>query len=338
MSHNFFLMNMDKRLKSNAMGELGLFFFDGTPSSPTFVDRFWHRTAPAFLSVAEARAAAKADALEIPVVDSSDIGALVNLPTETIHEIFLHIEDLQGVAFLSLACQSLWEIGREHMNGRMAEIIALYCYAGDRILCAGANLQDYELPAGWLTKAEKEEFAALCKARRKLERERDGYSSTNHLEYLPCAEMPRYPFYLDVEVYKHIVRPDTAGDAPWHATLSALTNEKGFELPKTPAILRNLTKRHYFRESALRELKDKYAGTHVRMEKVNLGEIIMMRICLSSMDTLTSPAEVRLHLGKWAGHRFDIVTPAWLPDEKWVDVTVEMLKEFEKVWCDKHWR
>ncbi|KAJ7037707.1 hypothetical protein C8F04DRAFT_1180181 [Mycena alexandri] len=338
-TQDFFVMNSDKRLKTPALGTLGTLLFDGYPSNSDFVDNFWVMNGPAFISVAAAR---ERDGLyaAFPVVPSAGLGAFTDIPAELLDEIFMDIQTLQDIAFLSLTCQALWDVGAEHMNRRIAEIAAKHSWAGDRIICVGSFLRDDDLPEGWLTLAELIAF----------QRSPDPFSpasrfSPQALFRYSCKETPRRStFDIRHEIYEHIMKPGEADTfvgkrrVPFEP-LHELRNHDAYKRrhPSSIGILRNHSRRQYVRQSALRDLQDVYAGSQVRMAHANLGELIMIRICFSSNPSVSTRWS-DLHRGVWAGNRFDIIDERseWFPDETWKDVTEEVLNEFEDIWCTHH--
>ncbi|KAJ7480547.1 hypothetical protein FB451DRAFT_1446318, partial [Mycena latifolia] len=77
------------------------------------------------------------------------------------------------------------------------------------------------------------------------------------------------------------------------------------------------------------------------MAHVNLGEILLTRICFLSNDWVSTPWDGGIHRGVWTGNRFDIVPSKWLEGQSgdgnpWTDVTEEVLKEFEEIWCAEY--
>ncbi|KAJ7119786.1 hypothetical protein C8R44DRAFT_737545 [Mycena epipterygia] len=341
MGQYFLVMNMDKRQKTGSLGKLGEFLFSGYPSSSDFVEKFrvWSTSdGDAFLSIEEA---CETDDERFPAY-SGEIGAFANLPVEAIHEICLRMENLRDVAFFSLTCQSLWEIGREHVNSRIAEVAATCSCAGDRIVCVGDYLENDDLPEGLLTQEEQEEFSQLIEARTQSA---DEYEAPvdNSFWYFPCAPMTEGQFDLDDYLTRICFNRqpqrslNDAGRS--YMLLYQLRNPNAYNRPPPaePSILRNLSRHQYVREAALCDLKEKYAGTEVRMGQVNLGEILMMRICFSSDPTVSTPWDGGIHRGVWAGNRFNIVAPEWLEtcgaeNTPWTDVTNEVLAEFEAIW------
>jgi hypothetical protein len=90
-------------------------------------------------------------------------------------------------------------------------------------------------------------------------------------------------------------------------------------------ILRNISKRQYVRRRALRKMT---CPTHWQWDTVDLGHVVMSRICWSSDSSVAMSYKGDIHRGVWAGDRFDI-TSADALDEKdengqeveWTDVT-----------------
>ncbi|KAJ6514222.1 hypothetical protein C8R47DRAFT_1281992, partial [Mycena vitilis] len=89
---------------------------------------------------------------------SDETVTLVNLPEEMAHEIFSHIADFCDLLCLSMSCQALWEIGREHLYRHIAAVVADHSWIGDRIICIGEDIQRKDIPDTMFTPAEEAEF------------------------------------------------------------------------------------------------------------------------------------------------------------------------------------
>ncbi|KAJ7916003.1 hypothetical protein B0H13DRAFT_2323860 [Mycena leptocephala] len=110
--------------------------------------------------------------------------------------------------------------------------------------------------------------------------------------------------------------------------------------PAHPTVLRNLSRQQYVRESALLELKAKYAEVknyHGKgiLQNVGFGEVLMTRICLSSDPSVSMSYDWTHPSG--AGDRFDIVPSSeCLEDTTWLDVSNEVLKDLEEIWRSEY--
>ncbi|KAJ7668774.1 hypothetical protein DFH06DRAFT_1126214 [Mycena polygramma] len=197
---------------------------------------------------------------------SSDPATLVNLPVEMINEIYAHIPYLADAICLSSTCQALWEIGRPNMHRLAVEVTAnYYSWAGERILCVGDYLKNEDIPEGILTEDELDEFTD------------DGQDT---LYEFPFDEIPNQVRYAGFSM-----------DGLWKicGVDDSFCAGRDFERVifgdyDYLAVLRNLTRQAYVRETALLELKAHYAGTRVE-ECIGFGEALMTRICLSSDPT-----------------------------------------------------
>ncbi|KAJ7653727.1 hypothetical protein DFH06DRAFT_1474828 [Mycena polygramma] len=346
MGQSWSLINIDKRQKKD-IGDLedpGL--FSSYPSSSSFVDKFrrWPQ-ADAFLSNARAREV-NID-VRFPAMSCTEIGPFATLPTEIIHAIYLHIDHIYDLAILSITCQTLWEIGLEYLNRWFATTTAIFSWAGDRVLCAGHFLSLEEMHEGVLNSREQMELAAeletFCESV-SYDPSRFLFPPTRPLTGLPLHQLPFDPIPpapvdgLPLTIAQILSARGLQDDIDCNLILRRLANPEVYNhSPKDHAgqsgILRNLSRHHYFQESALRVWKDKHARRS--MERVNLGDIIIMRICLTRENDLQPP----IPQGIWAGDRFDIVeNMGWLTEcaddePSWTDVTDEVMKEFEKIWC-----
>ncbi|KAJ7601788.1 hypothetical protein B0H17DRAFT_1342404 [Mycena rosella] len=136
---------------------------------------------------------------------------------------YAQIEHMHQVAFPNLTCQTLWEIGRTHLNRRAGEAEAA-------ALCAGVREPSHPdggfprggISDGLLTEAEREEIALRAPGP-DVEDRFDRFSSLADL--------------MNTELYGR-QSPDS----------------------DSPSVLNNLSRKQYVREAPLRALQAKYAG------------------------------------------------------------------------------
>jgi hypothetical protein len=198
-------------------------------------------------------------------------------------------------------------------------------WAGDRIICVGCDLDRGDLPQNLLSTQEEE----------MLDRDFDEYPESNvddRLETYCDTDISRSAFEPS-DLLRRLVYPT---HLPWQYQKTMLTTyiSIGYRMD----ILRNISKRQYVRRRALRKMA---CPRHWHWDTVDLGHIVMSRICWSSDSSVAMSYKGDIHRGVWAGDRFDI-TSADALDEKdengqaveWTDVTDEVLKEmFEIWWC-----
>ncbi|KAJ6488937.1 hypothetical protein C8R45DRAFT_1143212 [Mycena sanguinolenta] len=246
------------------------------------------------------------------------LSALVNLPVELIQEIHYDLEDIRDIICLSVTCQPLWEVGRREIYRRLMLLTQAPSWAGDRIICVGEYLQNNDIPDHILTSEEKEEFTRQRPAPhserhytlysypfRKL---RSGHAEFSIDEFLIPAKLPCH-------VYNSLLSMVNFPYTTSQPTKSAM------------AILRNLSRHQYVRESAL-------GRWQARSKKAGFGEIVISRICRSSYPS----ASTGYTHGVWAGDRFDIVSSEWLEGLDndaglWTDVSEEVLAEILLIWA-----
>lgn len=259
---------------------------------------------------------------------------LANLPAETILEVYSHLkeQDLADVVCLSITCQSLWNIGRAEIY-RLLEIRAVnwnFPWAGDRIICVGDYLRRDDLPDDVLSPEEVDEFTGL---------DEDGeyYYTLYTYPFDPIAH-PRTDFTLSE------VLSSTMDRLVWlpecHVFRSLVDIKYMAPKPTQPAVLRNVSRLQYIRESALVTWKAR-AQTEIKETKdVGFGQIVLSRICFSTDSTVAMAYEGDIHRGVWAGDRFDIVGSEWLEGLEgavgWTDVSDEVLAEVEAIWRSEY--
>ncbi|KAJ7859197.1 hypothetical protein B0H14DRAFT_3446835 [Mycena olivaceomarginata] len=232
-----------------------------------------------------------------PAAQSS---VLANLPAETIFEVYSHLkyQGLVDVVCLSITCQSLWNIGRAEIY-RLLEIRAV----------------NWNFP--WAGDR------IICVG-----------------DYLRRDDLP--DDVLSPEEVDEFTGLDEDGEHyyTFHALGSLIFDYEPTSLasrPTQPAVLRNVSRLQYIRESALVTWKAR-AQTEIKETKdVGFGQIVLSRICFSTDSTVAMAYEGDIHRGVWAGDRFDIVGSEWLEGAVgWTDVSDEVLAEVEAIWRSEY--
>ncbi|KAJ7465052.1 hypothetical protein FB451DRAFT_1138366 [Mycena latifolia] len=341
------LVNVDKRQTFGNWGKMGEWFFGGSPLQPSL------STIPKLPACDDLLFPFKPGAmflehvshpLYFPKTAPPSSTALLNLPVETIHEIYSHLEDLADLFCLSMACQFLWEIGRREIYRHLASLAAGRSWAGDRIICVGDYLENDDIPESILTPEEEEEFTGEGE-------DEDGEVFALTLYSYPCARVPEdMRFDLSSVLSKANILERLEG-ASWRSggsffmmrTLHALcdTRYRAKPVARTqPGVLRNLSRCQYIRESALFDLKDRTQDGMPEINRVDLGDVVLSRICFSSDPSIAMSYDGGIHRGVWAGDRFDIVDGEWLQgsddDASWTDVSDEVMKEVEAIWWSEY--
>jgi hypothetical protein len=103
-------------------------------------------------------------------------------------------------------------------------------------------------------------------------------------------------------------------------------------------VLRNLTTRELVSTKKTTTMKMKtrsIAKSALNLQGLKLDDLLLMKICWTSIPSYGPDEKLGVHRGSWAGHRFDIVTldvhQAEEKDSKWRDVTEEATKEARKL-------
>ncbi|KAJ7670190.1 hypothetical protein DFH06DRAFT_1180202 [Mycena polygramma] len=254
----------------------------------------------------------------VTAAPASNALAFTNLPADMIHEIYSHLPRFVDVVCLSSTCQALWEIGRPHIYSLIVSAAAEYGWAGERILCAGDYLENADIPEGILTEEEMAEFT------------NDGDNTLYDYPFSGTRDgngFDMWDMWMACGVPKRLEKDwDGYRCLP---LLGALIN-KSYRPPPLalPRVLRNFTRQAYVRESALLELKARYAGTRIA-RSIGFGSALMTRICLSSDPSASLGWDGPIHRGAWAGDRFDIVESSEWHDETWLDASDDVLKDVE---------
>ncbi|KAJ7119851.1 hypothetical protein C8R44DRAFT_878237 [Mycena epipterygia] len=352
MGQDWQIINLDKRATHGHWGKLGECLFDGSPTlleASLRVQEFPDCDTLIFpfkpgqlLQEADSDNPEDYPAKYFPKTAprSVDEIVLVNLPVETIREIYSHIDSLVDVVCLSMACQLLWEIGRGHLHRHIASIAASCCWAGDRIICIGDYLRNDDIPKNLLTPDEEQEFLGIGPEKLQTAEEEEAEDEEDNTLYgYPFDETPRDDFSRwNISQVPGLLER-LGYDFYTYRTLASLCNT-GYKSPTSEElrVLRNLSRRQYVRESVLRDLKARMPGKGTK--DVGFGEVVLSRICCSSDGSVSMSYDGDIHRGVWAGDRFDIVSSEWIQgvdDEAgWADVSVEVLEEMEKIWRSEY--
>ncbi|KAJ6492746.1 hypothetical protein C8R47DRAFT_1119654 [Mycena vitilis] len=180
--------------------------------------------------------------------------------------------------------------------------MATLSWAGDLVLCASSFLSLEEMHEGVLTSRERMELAAELETHCESVAYDPSQSfclTTPPLAGLPLTQLPFDPIEtsdpvdgLPLTIARILSAHGLQDDIDCNLILRRLANPEVYNHspkghPPQSGILRNLSRHHYFQESALRVWKDKHA--RASMQRANLGDIIIMRICLTRENDLQPP-------------------------------------------------
>jgi hypothetical protein len=246
-------------------------------------------------------------------------------PAEIVLNIFNSIdgEDFQDCFSLGLTSERCWIIGQSVMKKIFLRF--QLAWAGDRIICTGDYLEHGNLPKGLLSTKEENEYAKYATECGSLEE----YCHTPVRSY-PCVPKERMAYFID--------RPcDQLSFYDRQRICSAI--DIAYEEPE---ILRNISKRQYVRRADLLEMS-KTCPKDWEFDLVDLGHVVISRICWSSDPSITICYDGDIHRGVWAGDRFDITSVAALEEKDengqqvlWTDVTKEVLEEMRGIWSSEY--
>ena len=299
----------------------------------------------------------------------------MSLPLEIHRMIFSYLGDYADVFCLSLVDLYFWRIGRAEL---IHKVLSVLCPLAKRaLICVGdytsTEFPDY--PAGLLTPDEVEELQAgldsddddgeddesctynrpenlyhLAAARynyiarvsglddlwpdKRFHFKRSGRDEMTRLSDIAkgiCREMPRLS-----DIAKGNLR---AFPEPERSQVLALASPKLEQyFPENKKwVLRNLTTKEFVTADAI-AIKP-YLVKGPLIYGLGFGEVVLSRICWSSVPDMSVSDKLLLHRGVWAGHRLDIVTTEKLQMERgegggdpWKDVSEEVVKEMETIW------
>ncbi|KAG5642241.1 hypothetical protein DXG03_003365 [Asterophora parasitica] len=281
---------------------------------------------------------------------------LSQLPTEIIDCVYQNFCDLVTVLCFAATCQRHYEIGRRHIEALVSATF-VNLWAGNRLICLGhyANMDD--LPPGMLTDAERE----LIKCRF-ADEDKDSYRIYEQLAVLQQHD-PLWHFRREIPVHRRFSYDsknklssfftklagyglhDANMDMDSANVLRDLITVPAVKPPSTNEtllyggayVLRNLTSKEFIRGDAFRYIwRD---PKHAFGLSVSFNHALIIRIAWSSDPSLSIVCNdrIKIHRGKWAGHRFDISGIESVRNEEgavdgWKDVSQGVLNEVVEFW------
>jgi hypothetical protein len=197
-------------------------------------------------------------------------------------------------------------------------------WAGDRIICAGDYLDHGDLPEGLLSAKEENEYEEYATGMTR-------YGSLERYCDTPIPSITSSPEETMADIVHHVCGHLSFNDR--QRIRSAI--DIVFEAPE---VLRNISKRQYVRRADLVEMR-KTCPKSWDFDYVDLGHVVVSRICWSSDSSVSTHYDGGIHRGVWAGDRFDITSAAALEDKDengeqvlWTDVTDNVLEEMCDIW------
>ncbi|KAJ7051709.1 hypothetical protein C8F01DRAFT_999105 [Mycena amicta] len=319
------LVNLDTRQASHG-GKLGEILFEGV-GKQVYVYLRQLKFPPLDEAVRE-----YPSWLAILSVDKADKRCLID-------EIFTHLPDPDIVAF-SMTCQLIWAIGRRHIYACMKRNTANCEWAGHRLVVVGEYLENDAVPEALLTGTERLELLQHVHPDAEDEDEdedeyyKDYTPSLYDYAYHEIPDWTRWKAWFGPHSPEILHSLTRRWRRDWRL-FQELTHYAPTRSPTDaqPKVLRNLTKREYVLEDAVRRLVGKYPPGALR--DVTLGDVVYCRICWSSVAGTNLGYEKDIHQGVWAGDRFDIVEEVWLKEldgDEWIDVTTAAVDEIEEIW------
>ncbi|KAI0722523.1 hypothetical protein C8Q76DRAFT_364549 [Earliella scabrosa] len=315
MGQTFELINVDREEKSyESCAKLGEFFFDDfrdlraalrLPTLPREVGVWLKRGEVA--------------------LQPGPFGKLSPEVIDMVYAQFTSEDDLDDVIWFAITCKRLLTIGKPHLLRLLRAIHAPW--AGSRIICLGEYTDDdSELPAGFLTDAEKHKIATT---------EIDGVGEPD--EYSKCLSL------YACELYRKSYGRGRSRDDEW-AYWGELREAR--EMYRKDGDAQGLLELDMF-NALYRYTKPTYpAGVAVlcNLSKAEFGLIngLMARICWATDPSISlccgKAYEERFVKGPWAGDRFCITTVKEMgrlkigAGKEWKDVTEEVDELLVHLW------
>jgi len=245
-------------------------------------------------------------------------------PAEIVSRIFDSIDgENVGDSFaLALTSERCWLIAQRHIKAIVLRHQIVW--AGDRIICSGDDSEHGDLPKGLLSVEEESIYANEYGS---IEEYCENTTPSNLFSFSPKAVLDEFVGGFRKQIsYENVRRICLAVDIVF----------------EEPEILRNISKRQYVRRAELVEMR-KTCPKDWEFDDVDLGHVLISRICWSSDPSTTLSYKGPIHRGVWAGDRFDITSAAALEEKDengqpvlWTDVSEEVLAELRCIWSSEY--
>lgn len=252
-----------------------------------------------------------------PVRHPTGRALLSALPVEILMMMINFIESTDDVVRLGLTNRTFWQLSYRWLQKVFSQDYG--SWAGDRLVCFGDYFKLHDLPEGVSPDDLKHGTLAMRKPYIP-----DGYYSEEFPEWRILGS-ERHDSLMG-SLYPPLVRAEMLYDLnrDW--------------------VLCNLTKREYIRADTIAEATqttNNRAGPFIG-KRLNLGNVLVTRICWSSDSSIDLPYEGDITRGVWAGDRFEITTTDRIKDmDMWKDVSDDVVKEIEAIWgasCTGNWK
>lgn len=272
---------------------------------------------------------------------------ILKLPVELIRQIYLEDAlDYESCARLAITCRYLLLVGRDIIENTR-DVLAAEWY-GCRIICAGDYTRLRDFPDNILNETQKAKLEQMILADRAIKRaehlaeygpnglhptlweDREPDTAYGGLELLCPNKTPIFPGLRAWDCNIHLME---------HADRARYIALAGTHYPgEMEWYLCNQTKRESVRARAIAEFcgKEDDEQPFLPSCRVDLGTVLLLRICWSTCDSISMRTQKPLHRGAWVGDRLVIADHAskerFSQEEgEYTDVTEDILKELEEV-------
>jgi len=256
----------------------------------------------------------------------------VTLPPELLIHVFAMIDTDIDLAYMSLACQMLYNAGLTALNARQARSDL---WTGDRLCYVGETIDADDLPKNSEPVLTDDEVVQLQLGEKHPPTAWDD-------EYIitlfnAADEFPRVQQLFADTVATHLQLVAPSPSAAHMLKLWSRFVRPQLSRPFKDAVLLNHTRKEYVRRQTLVERQTRRGGgdTVREFKHVRLGDVAAFWMHWTShwqprpSDALFSH---ELNRGRWAGSRISIIEAAEFRAENWTDVGVELIEDVARVY------
>ena len=271
---------------------------------------------------------------------------ITKLPVEILDMIFSEVDDLRSIICLCLVHELLGAVGERHAHELILQVAG--SWAGDRIMCVGANLLDHDFPPQLQSAAvawTKEAIAAnegsdnpypvtaadilVCKC----------HQST---ECICLSQVTSFVFNMPYirGGFRGFNEADRKKIDQLANRLYSIIGRERTALRKGKYVLCNLSKGEYVKTCPMEALNERLLAEHDISRGINPDHVLLSKICWSSDANCSMPICLetdRMSRGPWAGDRIEVTTEDMMRHNiDWQDVTEESFEWIERVWTTYH--
>lgn len=272
---------------------------------------------------------------------------LSNLPAEILLMVAAHLDMYDAAAF-GLTCQHFWQVVSGRFHCKIGNLFGRWALR--KLVFVGNSYEKGDYPPGLFSDVEIAEIGEKQHQRMpsRGDDEEDKYRPAT-LQSFVSKDLSTAKSATSIQKYMGRFEIPMKEWSPWYrdAVAARLTSmpEFGYELYVPPDLkwrLVDFSTLEFVRAEGIAVKPEYICGPHI--EHIGFPEVLMVRTCWANPDHWDGRRELPVPAkGRWAGHRFVIVTDARLqqwwgdkkrqfPDRELQDVSEEVAAEMYAIW------